>query len=110
MNEIIIGFIILIVLLVVFLFGKRHQLAHVESRREAKRAERESWTGESVMSYGQIQEIREELIQSMEEKLSDEPEHVERLRKIINDWADLKIESFTERRSWVRKPDETKKE
>lgn len=108
MTEIVIGAIILIVIIGVFWFGKRHQLAHAESRREARRTERESWGRESVMSYGQIQEIRQDLIKTMEEKLADHPEQMERLKKIINDWADLKIQSFKERRSWVRRPEETR--
>jgi len=108
MNEIIIGLIILIILIVVFLFGRKQKLAHAESDKAAKRAEKELWVKQSVMSYGQVQQIREELIKSMEDKLAENPEQVEQLKKIINDWADLKIQSFQERRSWVRKPDQSK--
>ena len=30
----------------------------------------------------------------------------EQLKEIISDWADLKVKSFENRRSWVRKPDQ----
>ena len=109
MNEIIIGAIILVILISVFM-SIRQRLAGAESDRTAKRAERESWGRESVVSYGQVQRLREDLIKSMEEKLADQPEHVEQLKEIINEWAELKMQSFRERRSWVRKPDQTKQE
>jgi len=30
---------------------------------------------------------------------------VKKLKKIVDDWANLKVESFKERRSWVRSPE-----
>ncbi len=110
MNEIIIGVVILIILIVVFLSGRKQRLAQAESDITAQRAEKESWAKESVINYQQVQQLREELIKSIEEKLADRPEDKEQLRKIIDDWADLKIQSFQERRSWVRRPDQTQKE
>jgi len=44
------------------------------------------------------------LIKATEEKLGDNPGQVDQLKKIIDEWADLKVESFKERRSWVRNP------
>ena len=109
MYEIIIGIFILIILAAVFLSGRKQKIAHAKVNKTTKRAERESWTQKSVMSFGQINQFREELIKSMEEKFADHPEQMKQLKEIINDWADLKIQSFQERRSWVRKPDQTKK-
>ena len=33
----------------------------------------------------------------------------EQLKDIISDWADLKVKSFENRRSWVRKPEKNNK-
>lgn len=110
MNEIIIGVIILIILIALFLFGRKQQLTHAESVKTAIRSVREFRAKKSVLSYGQVQQLREELIKSIQEKLADQPEQLERMNEIINDWADLKIQSFQERRSWIRKPDKTKPE
>lgn len=107
MTEIAIGAIVLIMLIVVFMFGRSRQMGGVEADRTARHKEKESWAEESVMSYSEIQKLRQELIKSVEEKLSDEPEQVERLKEIINDWAHLKDKGFRDRRSWVRSPGES---
>ena len=52
-----------------------------------------------------MQQLRNELIKAIEEKLGDDPEQVDQLKKIIDEWADLKVESFKDRRSWVRNPE-----
>ena len=62
------------------------------------------------MSDRQVQQVREGLIRSVEEKFAKQPEDLEQLKEIINDWAKLKIKSFQERRSWVRRPDQTEPE
>jgi hypothetical protein len=36
--------------------------------------------------------------------LGEHPEQSAQLKDIIEDWANLKIESFENRRSWVRSP------
>jgi len=108
MNEIVIGIFVLIILIAAFLSGRKRLMTHAESDRTAKHSERELWAKKSIMTYGQVQQIREELIESMEEKLEDHPEQLNRLKEIINDWAEVKIQSFQERRSWIRRPDKTK--
>jgi hypothetical protein len=110
MNELIIGVIILIILVVVLLSGRKQRLAQAESDITGQRTEEESWAKEAVMSERQIKQVRARLIKSLEEKFAKQPEDLERLKEIINDWADLKIQSFQERRSWVRRPDQTEPE
>ncbi len=107
MNEIIITIIILGLVIAVILSGRKRRLDNAESHMMTKLAERENWAKESVMSYTEIQEIRSNLIASVEEKFTDSQEDATRLKEIINDWADLKIESYQERRLWVRRPDQT---
>lgn len=106
MNEIIFGVLISVILIVVFLLGKKKLLLHAESEKIASRFKRETWAKKSIMSYGQIQQLRKELVESMEEKLADQPEQLERFKEIIDDWTKLKIKTFEDRRSWVRKPGE----
>ena len=110
MNEIIIGIIILIILIAVLLSGRKQRLAQTESDISDQRDEEKSWAKESVMSDRQVQQVREGLIRSVEEKFAKQPEDLEQLKEIINDWAELKIKSFQERRSWVRRPDQTEPE
>jgi len=106
MNEIVIGIIVLLIMVVVILSGRKKQIADAESEKEAGQAEEESWKSEQVMSYGQVQDARAELINAVEENITDQTEQLEHIKKIINDWADLKVKTFQERRSWVRKPEQ----
>ena len=106
MNEIVIGFIVLFIMIVVILSGRKNKIAEAKSEKEAGQAKEKSWKSEQMVSYGQVQDSREELIHTLEENLVDQPEQLERIKKIINDWADLKVRTFQERRSWVRKSDE----
>ncbi len=106
MNEIIIGGIILIILVAAILAGRQRGLEHVQSHRDTIDAEKEAWAEESVLSYEEVQLLRQDLIDAVHGRLVDHPEDEELLKQIINDWADLKIESYQERRSWVRSPDQ----
>ena len=105
MNEIVIGIIVLLIMVVVILSGRKEQIAKAESEKEADQAEEESWKKEEVINDSQVQDIREELVNTLEENLADQPEQLERIKKIINDWANLKVRTFENRRSWVRKPE-----
>ena len=79
--------------------------AEAESNREIQHREREIWAQEKIMSYEQVQEEREKLIHTLEEALPNHPKQLSQLINIVNDWADLKIKTIQERRSWVRSPD-----
>ncbi len=105
MNEIIITVIILAFIVAIVLSGRKHRLSQADSAMTDNLEQKEAWAQEAVMSYGEVQEIRAKLITSVEEKYTDNLEDQERLKQIINDWADLKIRAFQERRSWVRRPD-----
>lgn len=78
--------------------------AEVESNREIQRQERETWSQEKIMSYEQVQEERDKLIHTLEVALPNNPKQLSQLINIVNDWADLKIKTIQERRSWVRSP------
>jgi hypothetical protein len=60
------------------------------------------------MTYGQVQQRREDLLNVLDKNLGDKPDQRDQIKKIINDWADLKIKAFQDRRSWVRNPEKGK--
>ncbi len=57
---------------------------------------------------GKFSNAREELISVLDDNLSEKPEQLDQIKRIVNDWADLKIKAFQDRRSWVRNPDKEK--
>ena len=48
------------------------------------------------------------MIATLEASITEEPEQLDKMKTIINDWADMKIKSFKNRRSWVRNPEDEK--
>ena len=46
------------------------------------------------------------VLTQVDDSIKDNPEQLERIKHIVNDWADMKIKSFRDRRSWVRNPDD----
>jgi len=49
---------------------------------------------------------RNEMLKTLDDSIKDNPEQLERIKHIVNDWADMKIKSFRDRRSWVRNTDD----
>ena len=109
MNQIIIIGVILILLLITFLFSRKEQISKAESDIESMKTKKESWSQKKVMKYDEIQSRREALLKAVDEKFKDNPEQSEDLKKMINDWAELRTKIFTDRRSWVRNPEKDKK-
>ena len=54
----------------------------------------------------EVDEQRNEMLKTLDDSIKDNPEQLNKIKHIINDWADMKIKSFKNRRSWVRNPDE----
>lgn len=102
--------IVLIVILLVMLYAISEHLkdkkSDAEKNREQTLAEKEEIAKEEIATYGQVQERKSQLFNLIESNLSDHPEESKQLKEIIEDWADLKIEAFENRRSWVRNPHE----
>jgi hypothetical protein len=109
MNQIIIVGVVLILLLNTFLFSRKEQVSKAESDKESRKTKKESWTQEKIMEYGEIQTKKEALLKAIDKKFKDDPEQAEDLKTLINDWAELRIKMFTDRRSWVRNPEKDKK-
>jgi septal ring-binding cell division protein DamX len=99
--------IIIISVIVLAIFASRkNQMEGAEQNRETEQTEKETFANEDILSYGQVQERKKELIDAIETNLADKPEQLVQLKQIIDDWAELKVKTFLDRRSWVRKPEE----
>jgi len=99
--------IIIISVIVLAIFASRkNQMEGAEQNRETEQTEKETFASEDILSYGQVQERKKELIDAIETNLADKPEQLVQLKQIIDDWAELKVRAFQNRRSWVRKPEE----
>ena len=98
--------IVLVVILIVIVYAVTTQLQEkksiVETSRQQKLIEKEELSKEDVATYGQVQERKRQLLDLIESNLSEHPEESSQLKEIVEDWAELKIEAFQNRRSWVR--------
>ena len=98
--------LILIVILGVMVYamlshGQEKKLV-AESKREQNISAKEELSQEEVATYGQVQERKNQLFDLIDENLAEHPEQSSQLKEIIEEWANLKIEAFQNRRSWVR--------
>jgi len=96
--------VIIAVIILAFISSRIRMIKHAKKHNENKRAEKESYKKGLFMTYGQVQQKKEELLETIETHLADKPNEKELLKHIIQDWAALKIKAFKNRRSWVRSP------
>ena len=106
--EILFLIIVLVVLALAVFSSRKEQASKADDRKDQVRQQKEDFAQEDVMTYGQVQQRREDLLNVLDENLGDKPEQRDQIKKIINDWADLKIKAFQDRRSWVRNPEKGK--
>lgn len=102
--EIILVIVIVAVMAVIFYSRRREHLDEVHKDVELKREEKESWSKEKHMSYGEVKELQGILKREIEAKFENE-EKRNTLIEIVNEWAELRIKTFQDRRSWVREPE-----
>ncbi len=104
--------IVLIIILVIMVYALSEHWKEKNSDAEQARiknlAEKDEISNEEVATYGQVQERKKQLFVLIEENLKEHPEESNQLKEIIEDWANLKIEAFQNRRSWVRANPEKK--
>jgi uncharacterized protein HemX len=106
--EILFLIIVLVVLALAVFSSRKQQASKADDRKDQVRQQKEDFAQEDVMTYGQVQQRREDLLNVLDENLGDKPDQRDQIKKIINDWADLKIKAFQDRRSWVRNPEKGK--
>ena len=98
--------IVLIIILGVLLYAmiNNSQEKRLDAKRQKERivAEKAENSNEEIATYGQVQERKKQLMSLIESNLSEHPEESRQLKEIIEEWANLKVEAFENRRSWVR--------
>jgi hypothetical protein len=98
--------IVLVIILIVIVYALTEQWKtksiSAENTRQESIAEKQEISKEDVATYGQVQERKNQLLSVINDNLSDHPKESDQLKDIIEDWAELKIEAFQNRRSWVR--------
>ena len=98
--------IVLIIILAVLLYAmiNNSQEKRLNAKRQKERivAEKAENSSEEIATYGQVQERKKQLLSLIESNLSEHPNDSRQLKEIIEEWANLKVEAFENRRSWVR--------
>ena len=98
--------IVLIIILAVLLYAmiNNSQEKRLNAKRQKERmvAEKAVNSNEEIATYGQVQERKKQLLSLIESNLSEHPNESRQLKEIIEEWANLKVEAFENRRSWVR--------
>lgn len=100
-NTIVLIVIVLIIVYAMLNHGNEKKLL-AEKEREISQNQKDELSQEDVATYGQVQERKKQLFTVIDDNLSEHPDESAQLKEIIEDWANLKIEAFQNRRSWVR--------
>ena len=100
-NTIVLIVIVLIIVYAMLNHGNQKKLL-AEKEREISLNEKDELSQEDVATYGQVQERKKQLFTVIDDNLREHPDESAQLKEIIKDWANLKIEAFQNRRSWVR--------
>ena len=103
------GIILIIVLIIIgfaITWSNQGQVKEIEEQQTKKSIARQEMAKHDNRSSSDIDNDRNAMIATLEASITDEPEQLEKMKTIINDWADMKIKSFKNRRSWVRNPED----
>ena len=103
------GIILIVVLIIIgfaITWSNQGQVKEVEERQTKYTRERQAIAEHDNKSAAEVDDDRNAMIETLDDSFTDLPEQLEKMKSIINDWADMKIKSFKDRRSWVRNPEE----
>ena len=103
------GIILIVVLIIIgfaITWSNQGQVQEIEQKQSQHTRDRQAMAEHDNKSASEVDEDRNSMIETLEASITDHPEQLEKMKSIINDWADMKIKSFKNRRSWVRNPDE----
>jgi len=103
------GIILILVILIIgfaITWSNQSQVKEVEERQTQYTREREAMAEHDNRSASEVDDDRNAMIKTLESSITDHPKQLDKMKNIINDWADMKIKSFKDRRSWVRNPDD----
>ena len=105
------GIILIIVLIIIgfaITWSNQGQVKEIEEQQTKQSIARQEIAKHDNRSSSDIDDDRNAMISTLEASITEEPEQLEKMKTIINDWADMKIKSFKNRRSWVRNPEDEK--
>ena len=103
------GIILIIALIIIgfaITWSNQSQVREVERRQSQFEKEKNELAEHDNRSSNDVDTQRNEMLKTLDDSIKDNPEQLERIKHIVNDWADMKIKSFRDRRSWVRNPDD----
>ena len=103
------GIILIIVLIIIgfaITWSNQGQVKEIEEQQTKQSIAHQEMAKHDNRSSYDIDNDRNAMIATLEASITNEPEQLEKMKTIINDWADMKIKSFKNRRSWVRNPED----
>ena len=103
------GIIFIIALIIIgfaITWSNQGQVREVERRQSQFEKEKNELAEHENRGSNDVDTQRNEMLKTLDDSIKDNPEQLERIKHIVNDWADMKIKSFRDRRSWVRNPDD----
>ena len=103
------GIILIIVLIIIgfaITWSNQGQVKEIEEQQTKQSIARQEIAKHDNRSSSDIDNDRNAMIATLDASITEEPEQLEKMKTIINDWADMKIKSFKNRRSWVRNPED----
>ena len=103
------GIILIIVLIIIgfaITWSNQGQVKEVELRQSKFTKERDELAEHDNQSANDVDEQRNDMLKTLDNSIKDSPKQLKQIKHIVNDWADMKIKSFKDRRSWVRNPED----
>ena len=103
------GIILIIALIIIgfaITWSNQGQVREVELRQSQYEKERDELAKHDNQSANDVDNQRNDMLKTLDDSIKDNPEQLEQIKHIVNDWADMKIKSFKDRRSWVRNPED----
>ena len=91
-----------LLVVVLMLVARRGIVDEAEAARMQLLQTRNAWEQEKYLSAADVDRERERLLLAVQDAFS-EGELREALSEVINEWSQVRIRAFHERRSWVRR-------
>ena len=95
-------FIPVLIFISIFYFVTKKNIENIDKEKKVAKDKKQSWDDEKYVSYGEVQKVKLELLEEVNKNFSEDKKNI--ITEIINEWADLRIKVFEERRSWIRNP------
>ena len=95
-------FIPVLIFVLIFYFVTKKNIENIDEEKKIAKDKKQSWADEKYVSYGEVQKVKSELLEEVNKNFSEDKKNI--ITEIINEWADLRIIVFEERRSWIRNP------